>query len=132
MDEAANTLAHRIVLLVENDTELRTAIAMTLENWGADVLACGSDVEALDLLREIDIAPDVILADYQLDNGATGTDLIVILRQLYGPLPACVISANRAPEVVTLCNNLRAPLLHKPLDLEALREALQTAPNPDA
>ncbi|CUH54143.1 hybrid sensor histidine kinase/response regulator [Shimia marina] len=125
-------LAHRIILLVENDAELREAITMTLENWGAEVLSCGSDVEALDLLREIDIAPDVVLADYQLENGATGTDLISVLRALYGPLPACVITANRDPEVTALCQKLQAPLLHKPLDLEHLQKALQNAPNPDA
>lgn len=126
----ATPLAHRIVLLVENDTELRNAISMTLENWGADVLACGGDAEALDLLREIDIAPDVVLVDYQLDDGALGTDLIAVLRQLYGPLPACVISANRDPDLTASCKQLNAQLLHKPLDLEELRDALQNAPKP--
>lgn len=122
--EAASPLAHRIVLLVENDAELRNAISMTLENWGADVLACGSDIEALDLLREIDIAPDMVLADYQLDNGSTGTELIARLRQTYGPLPACVISANRDPDLKLQCQALQAPLLHKPLDLDQLRTIL--------
>ncbi|MBO9401379.1 PAS-domain containing protein [Shimia sp. R9_3] len=130
--QSSEPLTHRIVLLVENDEALRQAISMTLENWGADVLSCGSDVEALDLLREIDIAPDVVLADYQLDNGATGTDLISILRELFGPLPACVISANRSPDLSALCAALNAPLLHKPLDLEALQDALQNAPPPSA
>ncbi|MBO9474330.1 PAS-domain containing protein [Shimia sp. R10_1] len=128
--ENTEPLNHRIVLLVENDDALRQAITMTLENWGADVLPCRGDVEALDLLREIDIAPDVVLVDYQLDNNATGTDLIVLLRQLYGPVPACVISANRTPDLAVLCASLKAPLLHKPLDLSALRDALQHAPNP--
>ncbi|MFY0618292.1 PAS-domain containing protein [Shimia sp.] len=126
------SLTHRIVLLVENDNALRNAISMTLENWGADVLACGSDREALDLLREIDIAPDVVLADYQLDDDATGTDLITVLRGLYGPLPACVITANRSREVIEKCQRLNVPVLHKPLDLDALREALQNAPKPNA
>ena len=127
-------LSRRIVLLVENDTELRNAISMTLENWGADVLACGSDHEALELLHEIDIAPDVVLVDYQLDDHAKGTDLISRLRDLYGPLPACVISANRTPDLAAACAALEVPLLHKPLDLEALRMALQkaTEPSPDA
>ncbi len=123
----ASPLAHRIVLLVENDADLRHAIALTLENWGADVLACGGDREARDLLTEIDIAPDVILADYQLDHGATGTDLITQLRTLYGPLPACVISANRAPDLTAACAALGAALLYKPLDLQALQNALKMA-----
>ncbi len=124
MRKASAPLAHRIVLLVENDTELRNAISMTLENWGADVLACGSDIEAVELLREIDIAPDMVLADYQLDNDATGTDLVIQLRETYGPLPACIISANRDPALTALCKTQNATLLHKPLDLDRLRTVL--------
>ncbi|SFL35257.1 hybrid sensor histidine kinase/response regulator [Shimia haliotis] len=122
---AGTPLAHRIVLLVENDTELRSAISMTLENWGADVLACKSQSEAIALLQEIELAPDVILADYQLDDGATGTGLITELRATYGPLPAVVITANREPFVRSEAAALSAQLLYKPLDLDALRAALE-------
>jgi len=125
--EPTAPLAHRIVLVVENDSELRDAITLTLENWGADVLACGGDTEALELLREIDIAPDIVLADYQLDGTATGTDLIARLRKIYGPLPACVISANRSNDLKLQCEALNAPLLHKPLDLEQLRTILTSS-----
>lgn len=125
-DPVADTpLAHRIVLLVENDADLRSAISMTLENWGADVLACEGHAEAIALLREIDIAPDMILADYQLDEGATGTGLIADLRAAYGPLPAVVITANREPTVIAESAALSVPLLYKPLDLDALRAALE-------
>lgn len=122
---AAAPLAHKIVLVVENDAELRGAICLTLENWGADVLACGGSQEALDLLQEIDIAPDMVLADYQLDNGATGTELISQLRALYGPLEACVISANRTAGLTGLCARLGVPLLYKPLDLDGLLTTLK-------
>ncbi|TCL10260.1 hypothetical protein BXY66_2329 [Shimia isoporae] len=125
---AGTPLAHRIVLLVENDTELRNAISMTLENWGADVLACEGHSEAIALLQEIDIAPDVILADYQLDEDATGTGLIADLQAIYGPLPAVVITANREPEVQNEAAALNARLLYKPLDLDALRAALEAQP----
>jgi signal transduction histidine kinase/ActR/RegA family two-component response regulator len=128
----AAPLAQHIILLVENDSALRQAISMTLENWGADVLSCGSDTEALDLLREIDIAPDVVLVDHQLGTDVTGTDLIAHLRRLYGPLPGCVISANRSPDLSAACLALDVPLLHKPLDLDALRDALQELAHPPA
>ncbi|MGR3714067.1 MAG: PAS-domain containing protein [Shimia sp.] len=131
IDPVAGTpLAHRIVLLVENDADLRGAISMTLENWGADVLACEGHSEAIALLREIDIAPDVILADYQLDDGATGTGLITDLRATYGALPAVVITANREPAVQAEAQALDAPILHKPLDLDALHHALEAAISP--
>ncbi|MGR3636272.1 MAG: PAS-domain containing protein [Shimia sp.] len=123
---AETPLTHRIVLLVENDTDLRNAISMTLENWGADVLTCEGYGEAVALLQEIDIAPDVILADHQLDDGATGTGLVADLRSTYGALPAVVITANRDTIVQSEAAALNAPLLYKPLDLDALRAALET------
>ncbi|MCP4820772.1 MAG: response regulator, partial [Shimia sp.] len=122
---ADTPLTHRIILLVENDADLRNAISMTLENWGADVLACEGQAEAIALLQEIDIAPDVILADYQLDHGDTGVSLIATLRATYGPLPAIVITANREPAVRAAAAALSAQVLYKPLDLDALRTALE-------
>ncbi len=119
------SLEHRIAVLIENDNELRSAMAIALENWGLDVLPCASLSEAEELLAEVDIAPDVILADYQLDNGALGTDAICALRSQYGSVPACLITANRAATLNTVCDNLDAELIHKPIDPEMLRGFLE-------
>ena len=126
----AGTPVHRIVLLIENDAELRHALTLTLESWGADVLACASAQEAFALLAEIDIAPDVVLADYQLDYGDFGTDAIAALRARFGPIPACVITANRDAALGETCATLEATLLYKPIDPDALRRfVLTTAQN---
>ena len=115
---------NRIVLLIENDADLRHAITITLEGWGMDVLACPSLAEAEALLDEIDIAPDVVIADYQLDDGALGTEAIARLHRRCGPLPACVISANRSTALTAACAELGAALFHKPLDPVELRRFL--------
>ncbi|MEP2530732.1 PAS-domain containing protein [Shimia sp.] len=120
-------LSKRIVLLIENDADLRNALSLTLESWGADVLPCKGGAEALALLEEIDIAPDVVLADYQLDNGQFGTDAIADLRARFGDIPACVISANRAVPLSLECTRLGAALLYKPIDPDALRGFVETA-----
>ncbi|MFC6687275.1 hybrid sensor histidine kinase/response regulator [Jhaorihella thermophila] len=121
---AGSNLGQRIVLLIENDDELRNAVAVTLENWGVDVFPCANEAEAMALLEEVDIAPDVIVVDYQLDDGRLGTDAIIRLRARYGPLPACVISANRSSDLADLCERIGARLVHKPFDPGVLREFL--------
>ncbi len=114
-----------VVLLLENDDELRNAMTITMEQWGIDVLTCKSGQEALDLLDEIDMAPDVIVADYQLDDGEDGLDALRRLRALCGQIPACIISANRSTELVQACSDSGIPLLYKPIEPGFLREFLR-------
>lgn len=115
------SLDHKIAVLIENDAELRAAMTITMENWGLDVLPCASQSEAEDVLREVDIAPDVIVADYQLDENALGTDVISDLRANYGPVPACLVTANHSPDLQGMCDTLGVTLFHKPIAPEALR-----------
>lgn len=116
-----------IVLLIENDADLAHALTMTMEGWGVDLLTCASESDASDLLTEIDVAPDVIVADIQLDNDKFGTDAIRNLRGRFGPLPACLISANREPDLLNAAHEIDVPLFHKPIDPETLRRFLMTA-----
>ncbi|WP_319496874.1 PAS-domain containing protein [uncultured Cohaesibacter sp.] len=121
------SLAHHIVLLIENDEGLRSAITLTLEKWGVDVLPCANEGEAVAVLQELDIAPDAIIADYQLDHGLLGTDVVLRLRERYGKVPTCIISANRSPLLAEQCQRLGASLHHKPLNPLELREFLEDA-----
>ncbi|TMV09111.1 response regulator [Ruegeria sediminis] len=120
-------LTHRIALLIENDNALRSAMTITMENWGLDVLPCSNRREAEELLREVDIAPDVIIADYQLDDEELGTDAILALRNFHGPIPACLVTANRSPDLHSACEKLGASLMHKPIDPGELRGFIESA-----
>ena len=121
------SLEHRIAVLIENDAELRSAMSITMENWGLDVLPCASQGEAEEVLREVDIAPDVIVADFQLDDGALGTNAISDLRTTYGHVPACLVTANRSPELQSTCDAQDITLIHKPIDPDALRGFMESA-----
>ena len=117
-------LSGLIALLIENDEDLRGALTFTMEGWGLDVLACAGEDEATALLGEIGVAPDVIIADMQLDAGREGAAAIRALRARHGPLPACLISAARGPEPIAAARDLGVPLLHKPINPETLRSFL--------
>ena len=121
----AATPPNLIVLLIENDAELRDALAYAMEQQDADVLACASEAEAMALLDEIDLAPDAIIADFQLDDGESGIDAIRHLRARHGPLPACVISADRSSDLICTTRELGLPLLHKPIDFDVLNRFLR-------
>jgi CheY-like chemotaxis protein len=123
-------VSNMVVLLIENDAELRNAMAITMEQWSVDVLTCAGGSEAMELLDEIDITPDAIVADYQLDDGQDGLTAIRDLRAAHGAIPACVISANRSTDLVRACEAANLPRLYKPLDPPLLRDFLQRSSAP--
>lgn len=81
---------------------------------------------AEDVLREVDIAPDVIVADFQLDQEALGTNAIADLRAVHGMVPACLVTANHAPDLQDICDNLGVTLFHKPISPDELRGFMET------
>lgn len=114
--EQDGDLGHVIALLIEDDENLRNAITMTLESWGVDVLDCPSEEEAGTLIREIGVAPDVILADHQLADGHFGLDAVVNLRAEFGHIPACIVTADRSFQLPGGIASRDTILLYKPLD----------------
>ncbi len=111
-----------IVMVVENDADELHAMTRKLENWGASVLAAGSTAEAVALMQEIGTPPDILLADYQLDDDDTGIDTIRTLRALAGEeIPAVLVSANRQRELFQLGQEMSFSVLNKPVQPVRLR-----------
>ncbi len=115
---------NKIVLLVENDLDLRRAMCLLLEKWGISVLDVKDGEEAVALLDEIGIVPDTMLVDFQLGDGMTGVDLIRKLHAQYGPVPARIITADRSIEIQALCKRYRIEIMHKPIDAGTLEAYL--------
>lgn len=113
---APRNLGAELVLLIENDADVLRALTTILEKWDLSVLAASSEAEAHDLVDEVGVAPDAIIADYQLDDDRLGTDAIASLRGRLGPIPACIVSANRSPELIAACGKLGLTLFPKPLE----------------
>lgn len=110
----------RILLLVENDDDLRRAMTQLLEGRGVSVLEAASGDEALELLAEIDIVPDVYLVDLQLGDGMDGVATLQALLNGHGPRPARIITANRAPAARAAIRDAGFEVMFKPIDPEEL------------
>ncbi|POF28323.1 hybrid sensor histidine kinase/response regulator [Roseibium marinum] len=111
-----------IVLIVENNPDVLFATARKIEAWGGSVLTAASTAEALDQVRELGMAPDIILADYQLDGGDNGVKTIVNLRrETKSDIPAIMITANREDSLVNESLKHHFTILTKPVQLSRLR-----------
>ena len=80
--------------------------------------------EALAAMGQDD-PPDVILADYNLENGDTGVQAITALRQSAGQaIPAVMITAHRDPQIARSCAAMHVHLMEKPVRPTELAEML--------
>lgn len=116
--------ADKIAFLVENDADLRRALGLLLEKWGMSVLEAASGEEALALIDELGILPDLFLVDHQLGDGMTGLDFLAHSRAAHGPVPARLITANRGWDIRAAADAAGVEILYKPIDPRALESAL--------
>jgi signal transduction histidine kinase/CheY-like chemotaxis protein len=118
-------LASSKVAVIDNDVGVREAMRSLLDNWGCEtrLLAGLADVETM-IASEPGFRPDIILADYHLDNGDSGLSAVERLREARGAeIPAVVITADHSTDVTdavmsTGCEILRKPV--RPAELRAL------------
>lgn len=114
-----------IVLLIENDPGVAFAMTQTLETWGASVLAAEGTRQALDLAADIGMAPDIILADYQLDGGDNGVEAILEMRRAFSkPVPAIMITANHDDAIKKAGLANRFSVMTKPVNPSRLRSLI--------
>ena len=92
------TLNRRLIVVVEDDLAVKDGIEVLLKSWGASVIAfdslaaCRQWAEAAEpaLLK-----PDLLVADYRLESGHTGVEVIELMREHFGEkLPALVVTGS--------------------------------------
>jgi CheY-like chemotaxis protein len=95
-----------------------------LGGWGCAVYGAVSADEALALLPSL-ARPDVVIADYHLDDEALGTAALERIAACYGKkLPTILITADRSPDVEAAARRHGYRLLKKPLKPAQLRSLL--------
>lgn len=113
-----------IVLCIENEPAVLEGMETLLAGWGCRVLSASSSRSALDKIAQAKLTPDVILADYHLDD-ETGLDAVVSVRKAASAdIPAVFITADHSPEVERELRERGFALLRKPLKAASLRAVM--------
>lgn len=105
------------VLCVDNEPSILDAMAQLLKGWGLSTVTATNraDAEAAAAIRR----PDLVLADYHLQNNETGLD---VLQQLCGAdTKGALITADSSVELAERAKALGFPVLRKPVRPAALR-----------
>ncbi|MBS9476686.1 PAS domain-containing hybrid sensor histidine kinase/response regulator [Ancylobacter radicis] len=112
------------VLCIDNEPTILDGMETLLTGWGCRVVKAADITEALATLRELKIAPDVLLVDYHLDEG-DGIEATKQLRwKLDQSLPAVLITADRSKKVRDTARETEMEVLNKPVRPAALRALL--------
>lgn len=113
------------IWVIDNDLSICQGMKTLLEGWDCQIVTA---VSLEDLERQLDPAKssvDLILADYHLDNGENGVDVVAEInsRRLY-PAPVIMITANYTSELKQHIRELGHLLMNKPVKPLKLRSAL--------
>ena len=116
-------LTTKRVLLLENDEQITLAMKELLSNWGAQVVCAANKEQALNMCTT---PPDLMLVDYHLDMGETGTSVVVSLRNHWrSNVPGILITANRTDGIREQASALNLLYLPKPVKPAALKRLLK-------
>ncbi len=117
--------ANKLILVVDDELEIRVATAQLLESWNMRVMVAASAAEALGLLNVASQVPACILCDYRLRGGENGIAVIAAIREeLSIDIPALLITGDTAPDRIAEAQRSGLSVLHKPIDGARLRRAL--------
>ncbi|WP_019339060.1 NahK/ErcS family hybrid sensor histidine kinase/response regulator [Stutzerimonas stutzeri] len=118
-----NPLPGRRLLVLDNELSILHSMAALLGQWGCDVLTATDQATALAVLDGA--PPEVILADYHLDQGVTGWDVVAALRTHFAlEIPAVMVTADRSDQCRRQLQGFGVPVLNKPVKAGKLRSVL--------
>ncbi|WP_426139733.1 NahK/ErcS family hybrid sensor histidine kinase/response regulator [Pseudomonas sp. DWP3-1-2] len=118
-----NPLPGRRLLVLDNELNILESMAALLGQWGCEVLTASDEASAYRVLQGR--APELILADFHLDHGVIGCEVVKRLREYFEQdIPAVMITADRSDQCRRSLQELGAPLLNKPVKPGKLRAVL--------
>ncbi|WP_148219699.1 hybrid sensor histidine kinase/response regulator [Azospirillum sp. B510] len=121
-----------IALVIDDDPLVREGLTLLIEDFGWRATAADSAGHALRLLRDQGQAPDLVIADYRLEAGATGLEALRAVETALAdrglPAPACVVlTGDTAPERIADAEASGYRILHKPIAAKEVAQLLSDA-----
>lgn len=114
------------VVVVDDHRDIRDGMRETLQAWGCDAIVAASGTDAIARIADTGWAPDVVIADYHLRVGETGSCAAREICQAIGKaVPVLLVTGDTSPERISEAHNSAFTLLHKPIQPARLRLFLQ-------
>jgi two-component system, chemotaxis family, CheB/CheR fusion protein len=117
-----------VILVVEDDPELRDLLCVSLDEEGHKVARAYDGLEAMQLIEREDFRPDLILADFNLPNRMNGLEVVTKVREkLHRAVPVIILTGDISTRTLRAIADADCLLLNKPVKLDDVTLAVQKA-----
>lgn len=124
-DTSTVHLGSGLILVIDDELSIQTAMQSLLQSWGYEILCAGSHDEMLPQLAHRRDIPKLIICDYRLREHEKGIEVIEKLRSEYNEdIPGMLITGDTAPDRLKEAQDSGFLLLHKPVPNAKLRAAI--------
>ncbi len=116
------------VLLIDDEAEIRLAMAALLRAHAVDVVAVTDESHAVEALTHPDAKSSpfsMLLCDYRLADGGDGLEVgLRLLERFQLDIPLLLITGETAPQQLRRARSSGVPMLFKPVSAAALLQAM--------
>ena len=113
------------VIVVDDDPDICKGMHELLELWGCRVTTAQSMAELKRMLVHSTDHVDMLIVDYQLEDGVVGVDVISLIENLKGKLPVVMITANYSNDLSKQMKKKGYYLINKPVNTMKLKLLMQ-------
>ncbi len=118
-------LSETLVLVIDNEPSILAGMAALLGAWNCRTCVATSGEQALRLLSSLPNPPDLVIADYHLDDGVLGVSELGRISHACGKdLPCIILTANRSKQVQEIARQYGCRVLNKPVKPAQLRSLM--------
>ncbi len=108
-------LFHGTVLVIEDETSVRSALNRMLTSTGIGVIEAATVTDGAALMKQRDLCPDLVLCDYNLPGPMNGIESIQSLRAALGwNLPAIIMTGDTRSRTMEAIASYGVSVLVKP------------------
>lgn len=116
-----------LVVVVDDDASIVEGLSILLESWGYRVLRSLALDDLSKRLTGSTGQPGLVIADHFLPAGGTGLQAVEMVRRHAGTeVPAIILTGDTTPDRRNEAEAMRCRLLHKPVQVAPLREAVES------
>lgn len=115
-------LSGRVVLVIDDERDIRDGMVRVLGQAGARVVAAQSVSAAIDALHQAELVPECIVADFRLRDDLNGVQAVAQIRDEFNlTIPAVLVTGDTSPESLLFAQAGGLSVQHKPVSPADLR-----------
>jgi signal transduction histidine kinase/CheY-like chemotaxis protein len=125
--DRSNALVSGTILVIEDEGSVRNALEAWLSSEGLRAVCVANGTEALALITDKGVRPDLVLSDYNIPGPLNGISSVYALREaLTWKIPAIILTGDTQSHVIAAIAKHDVAIAIKPVKVDQLKELVVT------